>query len=99
MMNAAQTAISHSVPASAGPIPEFSGMIREGASVRKLRLSEPKPSTKTSISSTRATVIAIARQANRQRLEAELEQARVATGRELGLDRSADGFGGRRAHS
>ena len=34
-------------PVSAGPIPELAGSMRDGVSVRKLRLSEPTPSSST----------------------------------------------------
>ena len=47
MMNAVQTTISHRVPASAGPMPELAGSIRDGVAVRKSRLSDPTPSLKT----------------------------------------------------
>ena len=55
MMNAVQTTISHSVPVSAGPIPELSGSIRDGVSVRNERLRLPEPSTRTWPISTAST--------------------------------------------
>ena len=73
-------------------------MIREGASVRKLRLSEPSPSARTSTSSTIRVAIAIARQREQQHPEADLEQPRVAPRGELGPDRAGDRVLWRRRH-
>ena len=59
-------------------MPEFSGMIRDGVSVRKLRLSAAEPVGEDVVEQDQQDEEAEQQAARHRELEADLEQARVA---------------------